>query len=74
MSFGDSRERPYLLPELSYDQLKKLECFDVPDVFSKVKDQGSRISSWVPKSRNQQFPCDPAFFILSTRFVEFKVS
>lgn len=74
MSFSDSRERPRLLPELSYDQLKKVECFDVPDVFSEVKDQGSRISSWVHKSRNQQLPCDLAFFILSARFVEFKVS
>lgn len=52
MSLGDSRERPSLLPELSYDQLKKKrkkrgegECFDVPDVFPEVKDQGSRISS-----------------------------
>lgn len=43
---------------------KRGECFDVPDVFPEVKDQGSRISSWVPKSWNQQFPCDPAILLI----------
>lgn len=43
---------------------KRGECFDVLDVFPEVKDQGSRISSWVPKSWNQQFPCDPAILLI----------
>lgn len=46
MSFGDSRERPSLLPELSYDQLKKKKEKGGNALMSpEVKDQGSRISS-----------------------------
>lgn len=82
MSFGGSREIPSLLPELSYDQLKKKkkgkkkggECFDVPNVFPEVKDQGSVSPAECLSPETNSFHVIRAFFILSACFVEFKVS
>lgn len=78
MSFGDSRERPSLLPELSYDQLKKKKKRGnalmslMSSLRLKIRAHVSPAECLSPETNS--FHVIRAFFILSARFVEFKVS
>lgn len=77
MSFGDSRERPSLLPELSYDQLKKKKMGNalmslMSSLRLKIRAHVSPAECLSPETNS--FHVIRAFFILSARFVEFKVS
>lgn len=79
MSFGDSRERPSLLPELSYDQLKKKKKKKGNALMSLMSSLRLKIRAHVSPAEclspeTNSFHVIRAFFILSARFVEFKVS